>query len=85
MENNNLKSDFFDTRATDLLGNIIIDKTVSSNEFIREGAHILTSLLNSVHYGRALYDYANIIKELVKQEMLTEMRKRIDHINTFYN
>jgi len=56
-----------------------------SNSFIRDNAQVIESYIGTPNFARVLNEYSRIIKALVKNEMLAEMQKSIDSINTFYN
>jgi len=84
-----IKSENFET-TEDIFGTEQTPKQVSSNWFMtREGRRLLSKLgyekdERGQFAGKLLHDYAATLKELVRQEMLEEMRKSIKNIETFY-
>jgi hypothetical protein len=65
-------------------------KTISSDWFIvREGRKLMSKLgyesdEKGQFAGELISDFARTLKEIVRQELLEEMRKSVNHIETFY-
>jgi len=84
-----IKSEHFET-TEDVFGTEQEPKPVSSSWFMtREGRRLLSKLgyekdERGQFAGALLHDYAATLKEIVRQELLEEMRKSIKHIETFY-
>jgi len=85
-----IKSENFDTTDS-LLSDKSKPAPIRSGYFItREGRKFLTSLGYEAQDERRqfaaglLHDFASTLKEIVKAEMLEEMRKRIDNLETMY-
>lgn len=74
----------FSIQKTTLLGKVIEGEVSSSYEFITEGMRVLTSKKDDADFQYYLHEYSAIIKALVKYELLNEMYRRIDNIDTFY-
>ena len=79
------QSDFFSLIATDLMGNQLPGKTVRSNHFIFEARSVLWELKDNDKFCEAINDFGVMLKYIVKQELLAEMRKSVENIDTFYN
>lgn len=80
-----IQSDIFNTKKVTLLGKVL-NEPISSYEFITQGFSGINKDLsvNSESFKIALYDFAATLKAIVKQEMIEEMQKRIDNLDTFY-
>ena len=79
------KDSIFSIEATDLMGNIKVGETISSYHFMCFESKKLESVKDKPNFAQYLYEYSAILKALVKNEMLIEMQKRIENIDTFYN
>lgn len=82
-----IKSDFFNTLDFDLMGNVVPDSIIPSRDFIRYAGRIFleeNKINDSSTAENMLHDFAYVLREIVKQELLHEMRERIKNIDTFY-
>jgi hypothetical protein len=78
------KDSIFSVDATNLSGKKTGEQ-ITSYHFIYESRNILETVKNTPEFQSHLYEYSAILKLLVKNELLEEMKKRIDNIDTFYN
>ena len=86
MKNIELSPDsIFSIKATDLLDNILSDKTISSYHFMIFESKKLEAVKDKKNFSGYLWEYSAILKALIKNEMLIEMQKRIENLDTFYN
>ncbi len=79
------KDSIFSLDDTDLCGNIKVGKVISSHQFSMDGIRKLEYVKDTPNFANHLWEYSAILKALVKNEMLIEMQKRIENIDTFYN
>lgn len=79
------KDSIFTIVDTDLTGNIIPDKVISSNHFMMFESKKLEIVKDKDNFAAYIWEYSAILKALIKNEMLDEMQKSIENIDTFYN
>ena len=79
------KDSIFNIVDTDLMGNIIPDKVISSHHFMMFESKKLETVKDKDNFAAYIWEYSAILKALIKNEMLNEMQKRIENIDTFYN
>jgi len=80
-----IESKFFNTRATNLNGDFT-GETISRQDFMREAGRHLVEIQGKVDdFAEALWDYSRTLCAITKEELLDQMRNRIDHIDTFYH
>lgn len=84
-----IESDNFETIDTGVTGKE--ETPIRSGWFInREGRKLLSKLgyepkeERTQFAAQLLHEYSSVLKEIVKQELLEEMRNRIESIDTFY-
>jgi len=86
MANQLIDSKFFNTCQKDLSGCIKAETVISRNDFIYEAGRFLVANKSEIeNFGELLHDYSRTLCAIVKYEMLEEMKKRIDNIDTFYH
>jgi hypothetical protein len=79
------KDSIFTIVDTDLMGNLIPDKVISSHLFMMFESKKLETVKDKDNFADYIWEYSAILKALIKNEMLDEMQKRIENIDTFYN
>jgi hypothetical protein len=74
----------FDIKNRNLSGDVT-DGIISSHDFIRQGVKIIDKNKMNDKLPYLIHEYSLILKYIIKQEMISEMKKSIKSIETFYN